>query len=178
MNEETDKYCESHPELRSLIDDFVTAIIQHKPADLVKFGAFYFTNLQKNGKIGPFPVIFAGPSGVGKGTVIAKLLEKFPQHFGFSVSHTTRPPRPGEENGVHYNFVTKGEFEEAIERGEFVEHAKVHLNYYGTTFNAIEKVFISRYINLLLLIYVAFRFRCDHKIKFVSWILIFKAFKV
>jgi guanylate kinase len=140
INDENDQYCKDHPELSGLIDDFVAAIIQQKPTDLVKFGAFYFANLQKNGKIGPCPVIIAGPSGVGKGTIISKLLENFPQHFGFSVSHTTRAPRPGEENGVHYNFVSKGEFEEAIERGDFVEHAKVHLNYYGTSFHAIDKV--------------------------------------
>ncbi len=140
IGEENDRYCEEHSELKTIVDDFVTSILQQKPTDIVKFGAFYFTNLQKNGNIGPCPVVIAGPSGVGKGTIIAKLIECFPQHFGFSVSHTTRPPRTGEENGIHYNFVSKGEFEEAIVRGEFVEHAKVHLNYYGTSFHAIDKV--------------------------------------
>ena len=140
VSEDNDRYMEQHPELRTLIDEFVTSVIQNKPTDLVKFGAFYFTNLHKNGKIGPSPVVIAGPSGVGKGTIINKLLEKFPHIFGFSVSHTTRAPRPGEVDGVHYNFVNKGEFEEAAERGDFVEHAKVHTNYYGTSYHAIEKV--------------------------------------
>lgn len=148
VSEENDRYIEEHPELRGLIDEFVTSVIQHKPADLLKFGAFFFTNLHSHGKIGPAPVVIAGPSGVGKGTIITKLLEKFPQLFGFSVSHTTRAPRPGEENGVHYNFVTKGEFEEAVERGDFVEHAKVHTNYYGTSYHAIEKVSIMLFVNL------------------------------
>jgi guanylate kinase len=106
----------------------------------VNFGIFYFNNLRKNGKVGPCPIIFAGPSGVGKGTIINKLLEAFPELFGFSVSHTTRPPRQGEVDGVHYNFVTKADFEEAVERGDFVEYAKVHTNYYGTSIQAIEKV--------------------------------------
>jgi guanylate kinase len=67
-------------------------------------------------------------------------MSKFPNIFGFSVSHTTRAPRPGEENGVHYNFVNVVDMEEAIEKGQFVEHAKVHTNFYGTSFAAIEKV--------------------------------------
>jgi len=58
------------------------------------------------------PLIVVGPSGVGKGTVIKKLTEEsFPNRFGFSVSYTTRGPRPGEEDGTHYNFVNVETFE-------------------------------------------------------------------
>jgi guanylate kinase len=141
--DENQKYMEGHPELKTLLDDFVAAVLHHKPPDVVKFGVFFFSSIHKNGKFGPCPVIIAGPSGVGKGTIINRLLETFPQIFGFSVSHTTRAPRPGETDGVHYNFVSKGEFEDAVERGEFVEFAKVHTNYYGTSLQAIEKVSIS-----------------------------------
>jgi hypothetical protein len=88
----------------------------------------------------PSPCVVAGPSGVGKGTIIERLLAKYPQYFGFSVSHTTRGPRPGEVDGQHYNFVTVEAFEEAVGNGEFIEHAKVHTNYYGTSFAAVEKV--------------------------------------
>ena len=137
---ENQKYIADHPELRTLVDDFVAAAISHKPDDLVKFGAFFFSDLRKNSKLGPCPVVIAGPSGVGKGTLINKLLALFPETFGFSVSHTTRAPRPGEENGVHYNFVTKGEFEQAVEKNDFIEYAKVHTNYYGTSLQAVEKV--------------------------------------
>jgi len=140
INEENQRYVDGHPELRTLIDEFVAATILHKPNDIVKFGQFFFNNWRKNAGQGPCPVIIAGPSGVGKGTIINKLLEKFPSIFGFSVSHTTRDPRPGEENGVHYNFVSKSDFEETIEKREFVEYAKVHTNYYGTSFKAVEKV--------------------------------------
>lgn len=140
MNEDNQKYIDEHPELRSLIDDFVAAAISHKPADLVKFGSYFFSEIRRHGKVGPCPIVIAGPSGVGKGTLINQLLSKFPDVFGFSVSHTTRAPREGEENGVHYHFVTKGEFEEAAEQGEFIEYAKVHLNYYGTSFKAVDKI--------------------------------------
>lgn len=140
IGSENQRYIDAHPELRSLIDDFVASVIAHKPDDLVKFGSFFFSDLRKNGQLGPCPVVIAGPSGVGKGTLINKLLEKFPEVFGFSVSHTTRGPRAGEENGVHYNFVTKSDFEQAVEKGDFIEYAKVHTSYYGTSIQAVEKV--------------------------------------
>lgn len=104
------------------------------------FSTRYFQSLSRDHKQGPLPLIIAGPSGVGKGTLINRLLEQFPKAFGFSVSHTTRGPRPGEENGVHYFFVTQKDFEDAVLRGEFIEHAKVHTNYYGTSFQSVEKV--------------------------------------
>ena len=86
------------------------------------------------------PIVFAGPSGVGKGTIVKKLMDKWPSKFGFSVSHTTRAPRPGEENGVHYNFVEKATMEEEIKKGMFIEYANVHVNIYGTSIAAVEKV--------------------------------------
>jgi len=86
------------------------------------------------------PIVFAGPSGVGKGTLVKKLMDKWPSKFGFSVSHTTRAPRPGEENGVHYNFVEKAVMEEEISKGMFIEYANVHVNIYGTSIAAVEKV--------------------------------------
>jgi len=89
---------------------------------------------------GAVPVVFAGPSGVGKGTLVKMLMDKYPTLFGFSVSHTTRGPRPGEEDGVHYNFVAKDDMEAAIARGEFIETAFVHTNIYGTSIVAVEKV--------------------------------------
>mmetsp|Transcript_43659 Transcript_43659/g.92809 ORF Transcript_43659/g.92809 Transcript_43659/m.92809 type:complete len:92 (-) Transcript_43659:280-555(-) len=81
----------------------------------------------------PRPVVICGPSGVGKGTLIELLQEHFPAgKFGFSVSHTTRKPREGEEDGVHYHFSTVDSMKEEIEAGKFVEYAEVHGNYYGT----------------------------------------------
>ena len=79
------------------------------------------------------PVVFVGPSGAGKGTLINKLMEKFPNKFAFSVSCTTRQPREGEIDGVHYNFVTVEKFNEMVANDEFIEHFTVHNNSYGTT---------------------------------------------
>jgi len=76
----------------------------------------------------PTPVVFCGPSGVGKGTLIEMLMKRFPNgQFGFSVSHTTRKPREGEVDGVHYNFSTVDAMKKEIDEGKFVEYAEVSL---------------------------------------------------
>eukprot|EP00667_Euglena_gracilis_P019240 EG_transcript_20583 len=85
-------------------------------------------------------VLITGPSGVGKGTLIKMLMAAYPDSFGFSVSHTTRGPRPGEVDGVDYHFVAKERFEELLKEDAFVEHAHVHGNYYGTSKAAVEAV--------------------------------------
>ena len=76
-------------------------------------------------------VVLSSPSGVGKTTITKKLQQKY-QNFKLSVSHTTRPPRSNEVNGVDYNFVSKKKFNELIEDNAFYEYAKIFDNYYGT----------------------------------------------
>ena len=76
-------------------------------------------------------VILSSPSGVGKTTLTKKIQQKY-QSFKISVSHTTRPPRSNEVDGVDYNFVNMEKFEELIKKGEFYEYAKIFDNYYGT----------------------------------------------
>jgi len=88
----------------------------------------------------PMPVVVCGPSGVGKGTLVGKLLTEFPDRVGFCCSHTTRAPRPGEEDGVHYHFSSVPAVEAMIAQGEFLEHAKVHSNYYGTSRAAVKRL--------------------------------------
>ncbi len=75
--------------------------------------------------------IICGPSGVGKGTVVARLLASDPTLY-FSISATTRAPRPGEEDGVHYHFLTREKFESWVAAGDFLEHAQFVGNLYGT----------------------------------------------
>ncbi|PHH88891.1 hypothetical protein CDD83_6903 [Cordyceps sp. RAO-2017] len=84
------------------------------------------------------PVVVSGPSGVGKGTLYNRLFERHPDAFCLSVSHTTRAPRDGERDGVHYHFVPMDAFEALIARDGFVEHAKFSGNRYGTSKMTIE----------------------------------------
>lgn len=89
----------------------------------------------------PQPVVFCGPSGVGKGTLIDLLMKKHSgDKFGFSVSHTTRKPREGEVDGKHYHFTTVDAIKKEIADGKFIEYAEVHGNYYGTSVAAVEAV--------------------------------------
>ena len=77
-------------------------------------------------------IIFTGPSGVGKGTMLADFFKKVDNKIVYSVSSTTRKPRDGEINGMHYFFVSKEEFEQMINDNQFLEHACYSGNYYGT----------------------------------------------
>ncbi len=85
--------------------------------------------------------IISAPSGAGKSSLISALLKRVNSHkMMVSVSHTTRSPRPGEQEGVHYYFVSHNEFENLIEQNAFLEYAKVFGgNYYGTSLFAIEE---------------------------------------
>ncbi|MBQ4308523.1 MAG: guanylate kinase, partial [Lachnospiraceae bacterium] len=76
--------------------------------------------------------VISGFSGAGKGTIVRRLLETYPEDYVLSVSKTTRKPRKGEEEGVHYFFVSRERFEEEIGAGKFIEHAEFNGNYYGT----------------------------------------------
>ena len=76
-------------------------------------------------------VVVSGPSGVGKSTVVRKLL-KIAKDVKLSISATTRPSRPGETHGEHYYFLSRSEFDKMVKDNEFLEWAKVHDNYYGT----------------------------------------------
>ena len=76
-------------------------------------------------------VVISGASGVGKGTVLGIMMNKR-KDLKFSVSATTRDPRPSEVNGIHYYFVTKEQFEEMIAAGDMLEYSAHNANYYGT----------------------------------------------
>ena len=82
---------------------------------------------KKNGKI----FIVSGPSGAGKSTLCKKVVDFF-HDLQFSVSYTTRKPRPGEKDGVEYRFIDDGKFEEMVKKDEFAEYAVVHGKKYGT----------------------------------------------
>jgi guanylate kinase len=82
--------------------------------------------------------VITGPSGVGKGTLIERLLERVPE-LELSVSATTREPRPGEEDGRDYHFLRPKDFDERVEAGDFLEHATYSGNRYGTLHEEVER---------------------------------------
>jgi guanylate kinase len=99
---------------------------------------------------GPRAIVISAPSGGGKTTLMKMLVEEYPDQFAFAVSTTTRQPRVGEVNGKDYEFITVEEFKARITRGEFVEFADVHGNFYGTSKTRIESILASGRSPLLL----------------------------
>jgi len=92
--------------------------------------------------------IISAPSGAGKSSLVNALIDSEP-HIRVSVSHTTRAMRPGEVDGVHYHFVDHAQFTAMLEQGEFLEHAQVFDNFYGTSQRALEKT-LAEGIDLIL----------------------------
>jgi len=90
--------------------------------------------MKKKGRL----FIISGPSGTGKSTLIEAVLKKHPE-LRYSISHTTRPPRGSEKNGVDYYFISENAFKEKIEVGDFAEWAEVHGHLYGTSAANIEQ---------------------------------------
>ncbi len=95
-----------------------------------------------------FVVVVSGPSGAGKSSFVKTLLGKGPD-FEYSVSATTRPRRPHETEGRDYFFLTQEEFQRRVEAGDFVEHARVHGEWYGTLRSQIDGA-LARGKNVLL----------------------------
>ena len=91
----------------------------------------------------PRIVVLSAPSGGGKTTIAKALAARFPDRFGFSVSATTRRPRPGEQDGVDYHFWDRATFEKAVKAGRFLEHAEYAGELYGTLKEEVDKVLRS-----------------------------------
>lgn len=86
------------------------------------------------------PIVVSGPSGAGKSTLLKRLFAEYPERYGFSISHTTRGPRAGEENGREYHFVTREDFIKLVDANGFIEHAQFGSNLYGTSVQAVKDV--------------------------------------
>lgn len=123
----------SHPELRQILNDFLSSCLLEQPEDVYEYAQkfFAFFNYQKD-NVRHKPLVISGCSGSGKGTLINFLLTKYPDLFELSISYTTRRPRQGEMHGREYYFVAKEEFQKEIEKDVFAEYCEVHGNYYGT----------------------------------------------
>lgn len=85
-------------------------------------------------------IVVSGPSGVGKGTVLKQFMNDPELKLSYSVSMTTRAPRPGEVDGVNYYFVSREQFEKAIQEGDLLEWTEFVGNYYGTPLSGVEKL--------------------------------------
>lgn len=86
----------------------------------------------------PLVIVVSGPSASGKGTLLGRLRQRFPEMV-YSVSATTRSPRPGERDGVEYFFISHDEFEKRLNADDFLEWAEVYGNYYGTPRSLVDK---------------------------------------
>ena len=93
-------------------------------------------------------LLMAGSSGVGKGTIKSHILTKYSNHFLESVSATTRSPRKGEVDGVHYHYRTTKDFERFIEQKKLLEYVKFDGNYYGTLRSEIDSIFAKGKVGL------------------------------
>ncbi len=91
----------------------------------------------------------SAPSGAGKTSLLKAVLKKYPEQIKLSVSHATRNMRPGEVDGQDYHFINVSEFEKKVQEGEFLEHAKVFDNYYGTSKKAVEAL-LAQDVNVIL----------------------------
>ncbi|XP_036374657.1 guanylate kinase isoform X2 [Megalops cyprinoides] len=106
-------------------------------------------NTKERAMAGPRPVVLSGPSGAGKSTLLKRLMKEYEGVFGFSVSHTTRNPRPGEENGKDYHYVSREAMQEGIANGEFIENAEFTGNMYGTSKASVQDVQAKNLICIL-----------------------------
>lgn len=86
------------------------------------------------------PLVISGPSGSGKSTLITRLRNAYPNRFALSVSHTTRAPRAGEQDGREYNFTDKERFQKLKDANGFIETAQFGSNFYGTSVQAVKDV--------------------------------------
>mmetsp|Transcript_23679 Transcript_23679/g.41950 ORF Transcript_23679/g.41950 Transcript_23679/m.41950 type:complete len:266 (-) Transcript_23679:23-820(-) len=132
-------YLREHPELQDLLNDFLSSVLLSKPENIFTYAREYFSKFNLS-PVRTKPLIILGPSGVGKSTMLTRLMQRFPDAFEFSVSTTTRKLRGAEQHGIHYFFVTREEFQQQVEEGKFLEWAEVHTNLYGTSREAVESI--------------------------------------
>lgn len=141
ITEEHKAYLLAHPEIKQILQDFLSKLLLKKPDNIYEFANEYFSYFKDDGTSDSIkPLVVCAPSGCGKGTLINKLMKDFPDTFQLSVSYTTRQPRKGEENGVNYFFVTKEDFEEEITKNNFIEYVKYADNYYGTNKTQVQSI--------------------------------------
>ena len=142
MRDANARYVERHPELRTLMDEFVSATIAQKPNDIIKFGAKWFASLRE-GQIGFPPLILTGTSGAGTTTMVDRLLKAYPRVFAKPVETTTRNAKEYELDGEDFYFVSEEQFQKMTEAGDFIHWHPVYENFYGLSLEGMYVVFIG-----------------------------------
>jgi len=133
VKKEHTTYINKHPEIRQLLNDFLSTVLLEKPDDVYAYAQEYFSYFNTEKEPEQYkPLVLSGPPGVGKETLIQMLLKHFPDKFEVSISHTSRKPRPDEQEGERYFFISPEEFTSEITRYSFIEYSQVDGDYYGT----------------------------------------------
>lgn len=133
------EYLSKHTSIPKLLNEYLISLAETRPADVDAFTKAFFASFKvEKSSLVTTPLVIIGPSGCGKETLHKRLRRQYPHHFAFSVSYTTRSPRPGEVDGVNYFFVTSEQFQARIDSGDFLEHVTFSGNQYGTSKSYLE----------------------------------------
>lgn len=136
--ESHEEYISKHPEMREILNDFLSSVLLNKPDDVYLFSKEYFHPFNPT-PVKDKPFIVCGPFGVGKKTLRKKVLQEYGDLFAYCVSHTTREPKPDEDD-EQYHYVSKEEFEKMKSEDKFLEVAESWGHSYGTSKEEIEKI--------------------------------------
>ena len=131
-------YIVEHPEMREILNDFMSSLLLNKPDDVYLFAKEYFHPYNKT-PVKNKPIIVCGPFGVGKKTLRTKVIKEYGDLFGYSISYTTRKKKP-EEDDDSYHFITKEQFEKMEKENKFSETTEGWGNRYGTSREELKKI--------------------------------------
>jgi guanylate kinase len=137
--ESHEEYILSHPEIREVLNDFLSSVLLHKPDDVFVYAKEYFHPFNPTPLRGK-PFILVGPSGVGKDTLLTEVLKKYQGIFERKISYTTRTPKKHEKNQGNYYLISREEFQKKIESRDFVEYKEINGNLYGTCKKELKRI--------------------------------------
>ena len=137
--ESHEEYILSHPEIREVLNDFLSSVLLHKPDDVFVYAKEYFHPFNPTPLRGK-PFILVGPSGVGKDTLLTEVLKKYEGIFERKISYTTRPQKKHEKNQGNYYLITREEFQKKIEARDFVEFKEINGYLYGTCKKELKRI--------------------------------------
>ena len=134
------EYIARHPEIREVLNDYLSSVLLYKPDDVFVYAKEYFHPFNPT-PLKYKPLIVVGPSAVGKNTLISEVINKYGDLFERKKSYTTRGPRQYEKGADNYYFVSKEKFSEMQANGEFLEvRERLEGHMYGTTYAELERI--------------------------------------